>query len=65
MQKHIMGIHQQLKQARINAGLSQLDIANITGLKQEAISRAEQGKLSIKTMIRIAKAIGIKSIAIE
>lgn len=50
----------QLIQARVNAGLTQKDIANRMGTTQSVIARLESGTIlpTVKTLVLYAKAIG-------
>ena len=56
----------ELSKARIDRGLTQRDLAKLTGLKQSAIARFEtlQAIPRIDTMVRIARALNI-SISLE
>jgi ribosome-binding protein aMBF1 (putative translation factor) len=51
----------ELIQARINAGLSQQDIAERMGTSQPVVARLESGhRPTLKSLDRYAKAIGMK-----
>lgn len=54
-------IPQKLKQARLDAGITQAQLAEKTGLQQEAISRIESGKHQITagTLEKICEALGV------
>jgi DNA-binding XRE family transcriptional regulator len=56
----------RLKEARIERGLSQRQLALQVGVKQPDISRMEEGKKNITlfTLVRICKVLGIRSIDI-
>lgn len=51
---------QEFKDARVQSGLSQRDLAMATGVMQCTISRYESGKqdITLETAIRLAKKIG-------
>lgn len=50
-----------LRAARLNAGLKQSDLAEMTGVEQKYISRIEHGtvNLTLDTMAVLAKALGL------
>jgi transcriptional regulator with XRE-family HTH domain len=50
---------ERLKQARLNADLTQQDIAAITGLSRKVIIRAEKGKAQLETIVAILMALGL------
>lgn len=56
-----MSIHKKLKQARLDAGFSQVELAELAQMEQQAISRYESGKLQLKskTIEKICKALGL------
>lgn len=56
-----MAIHEKLKQARLDAGLSQKKLAEKLEVEQNFISRVESGKHDIKsgTIEKICKALGL------
>ncbi|GAA0852832.1 helix-turn-helix transcriptional regulator [Aliiglaciecola litoralis] len=51
---------QRLKQARLNADLTQEDIAAMTGLSRKVIIRAEKGKANLETLVAILIALGLE-----
>lgn len=53
-----------IKEARINKGLSQSQLAHIVGMKQPDISRIEEGKknVTLYTLMRLCKILEIKKI---
>lgn len=57
----VMKIHEKLKKARLDAGITQGALAERTGLMQEAISRIENGKHQITagTLEKICEALGV------
>lgn len=56
-----MSTGQNIKNARVEKGLSTYRISELTGISQSGISKLENGKRSIKVddLIRIAKALGV------
>lgn len=50
-----------LRAARVNAGLTQSDLAEVTGVEQKYISRIENGavNMTLDTMAVLAKALGL------
>ena len=54
----------RLKEARIEMGLSQRQLALQAGLKQPDISRVEEGKknLTLFTLVRLCKVLGIRTL---
>jgi len=58
--KAIFDIACQIKVKREESGLSQRDIAKITGLTQTTIVRLEKGKNNnLETMVRVATSLGL------
>jgi len=47
----------RLKQARLNADLSQLELADIIGMSRTAVEGAERGKCTLNTLIKILDAL--------
>ena len=62
MENERIRIGQRIAEIRKEKGFSQGDLAEVTGLKQNAISRIEQGKFNIgfDTLQKIAEAFGKK-----
>ena len=53
-------IHERIKDLRLNKGLSQKDLCNITGIVPSQLSRIENGKIddiSNDTLIKLSKKI--------
>jgi len=50
----------KLRRKRVEAGLNQTDLAQVTGIQQSHISKLERGRSSTtpKSLARIAKALG-------
>lgn len=46
-----------LKNARVEAGLTQADVAKLSGLKQPTISRLENTKLKVASVAALSKAL--------
>ncbi len=47
----------RLKQARLNADLSQMELADIIGMSRTAIEGAERGKCTLNTLVKILHAL--------
>lgn len=56
-----------IKEARINKGLSQKQLASIIGMKQPDISNIEDGKknITLYTLMRLCKILRIKNIDVD
>jgi len=57
-------IHERIKDLRLNKGLSQKDLCNITGIVPSQLSRIENGKIddiSNDTLIKLSKAFGVST----
>lgn len=55
-----MKIHEQIKQARLNAGLTQERLGELTGILRTNIITLESGRRSpgLKTLEKLAQALG-------
>ena len=51
----------RLKQARINSGLTQADLADKIGMSVNAIKYAEKGKCKLETFVAILDALNLDS----
>lgn len=51
----------RLKQARINAGITQIELADIIGMSVIAIKGAEKGKCKLETFVSIIYALELDS----
>ena len=49
----------RLKQARLNANLSQAEVASRTGLNRRTILNAEKGKVQLEKFVAILSALGM------
>jgi len=60
-------IGHKLRSRRIELGLTQKDVAEITGIPQAEISKAERGlsNFSINTLLKIMKALKTEKIVIN
>lgn len=54
-------IGERLKTARLNANMTQTDLANMAGVSRTAIVGAEAGKVQLETLLRIMLALRITS----
>jgi putative transcriptional regulator len=50
---------QRLKQARLNTDMTQVEVAELTGLSRKAIINAEKGKVPLETFITILSALDL------
>ncbi|MFA3790133.1 helix-turn-helix transcriptional regulator [Aliiglaciecola sp. SL4] len=55
----VSNLGERLKQARLNADLTQQDIADKTGLSRKVIMRAEKGHAQLETVVAILVALGL------
>lgn len=62
----LRGLGAHIKEARIERGLSQRQLALRVGIKQPDISRVEEGKknMTLFTLVRLCKVLGIRSVNI-
>lgn len=49
----------RLKQARLNANITQEDLSEVIGLDRQTISRAERGKCQLTTFVAILAGLGL------
>jgi transcriptional regulator with XRE-family HTH domain len=54
---HLLG--QRLKQARLNANWSQIQLAEKAGLSRTAVTNAEQGKVHLESFIALLQALSL------
>lgn len=54
-------IGERLKQARLNADMTQVDVAERAGISRKAVLNAEKGKAQLETLIAILDALGMAS----
>jgi transcriptional regulator with XRE-family HTH domain len=56
------GFGAALKSRRKRLGLTQLEVANLSGVNRETVVRAERGDegVSVGTLARIARAVGLE-----
>lgn len=52
-------IGERLKQARLNADLTQAELASRTGLNRRTILNAEKGKVQLKNLVAILVSLGM------
>ena len=50
---------QRLKQARLNANWSQIELAEKAGLSRTAVTNAEQGKVHLESFIALLQALSL------
>ena len=50
---------ERLKQARLNADMTQVDVADYAGLSRKAVLNAEKGKAQLETFIAILLALNL------
>jgi len=50
---------ERLKQARLNANLTQAEVASRTGLNRRTILNAEKGKVQLKNLVAILLSLGM------
>jgi putative transcriptional regulator len=50
---------ERLKQARLNADLTQAEVASRTGLNRRTILNAEKGKVQLKSLVAILQSLGM------
>lgn len=55
----VLSLGSKLKQARINANLSQKQLAEIIGKSRTAVERAERGKCNLSTFVSIMQALNL------
>jgi putative transcriptional regulator len=48
---------ERLKKARLNAGMTQVDVAEQAGISRKAVLTAEKGKAQLETLIAIMQAL--------
>jgi DNA-binding XRE family transcriptional regulator len=48
---------ERLKQARLNADMTQVEVAEQAGISRKAVLTAEKGKVQLKTLIAIMQAL--------
>ena len=55
-----MEINEEFHERRINAGLTQQEVANMAGVRQSTVSRFEGGQMSptIRTLFKMVRALG-------
>jgi DNA-binding XRE family transcriptional regulator len=65
--KALVQIGKIIKKTRIEKGLSQSLLAQLTGMKQPHISDLEKGKknVTMETLVSVCKTLGIKSMPVE
>lgn len=51
---------ERLKQARLNANLTQIDVAQKAGVSRKAVLNAEKGKVQLLTLVAIMQALGME-----
>ena len=62
----LVGIGKNIKSIRLEKGLSQQDVSDLTGISQADISRIERGRnIKLISLIRILKAFGEKSFTVK
>lgn len=54
-------IGSRLKQARLNADLTQVEVANQAGVSRKAVLNAEKGKVQLETLIAILEVLHLTS----
>jgi len=55
----VIELGQRLKQTRLNANLTQHQLADIIGKSRTAVERAEKGKCNLDTFVSILIALGV------
>jgi len=50
---------QRLKQARLNTDMTQVEVAELTGLSRKAVINAEKGKVPLEVFITILSALNL------
>ncbi|VUD56301.1 hypothetical protein TDB9533_01954 [Thalassocella blandensis] len=55
----IQELGQRLKQARLNADLTQVEIAELAGLSRKAVLNAEKGKAQLEVFVAILQALNL------
>lgn len=62
MQTNAAELRSRLRQWRVDAGLSQDDVADLTGMSKAMVSRVERGEreLAPLTKVRFARRLGVR-----
>ena len=62
MEKELKQIGSNIRRIRLKKGLTQVELAYESGIEENTLNRIEKGKTNptMKTMLNIAKALGVK-----
>jgi DNA-binding XRE family transcriptional regulator len=64
--RHVASTGQRIRIARLDAGLTQVELAELAGTDRSTVSRAETGArqaatLSLSTIVRFAQVLGVRA----
>ncbi|WP_159567378.1 helix-turn-helix domain-containing protein [Budvicia diplopodorum] len=52
-------VGERLKQARLNANLTQIEVANLSGVSRKVVMGAEKGKVQLEYLVAIMMALNL------